>query len=164
VPDRDLIYQGHILTLSILEDKWEIVEHAEAVAVLVTRGKEVLGVVQRRPAVGQDTWEIPAGLIDEGESPETAARRELAEEAQLTGELELLTQFYSSPGFTDEKIYLFRATHLSPATGTPDEGEALTLSWRDIETLWEDVRAGRVASSGPSLLALSLARAYLRDA
>lgn len=161
---EDIIYEGRILTLVTLEDTWEVIRHAEAVAILALRGREVLGVVQRRPAVGGDTWEVPAGLIDEGETPEQAALRELAEETQLTGTPELLTQFYSSPGFTDEKIYLYRVTNLSPAEGEADEGEDLEIVWRDVDELWEEVRSGTTLSSGPSVLALNLAQGYLRNA
>ena len=100
---RDVIYEGNILTLLTLDDRWEVVEHAEAVAVLALRGASILGVTQHRPAIGKPTWEVPAGLVDPGETPLQAAKRELAEETQLTGELSLLTQLYSSPGFTDEK-------------------------------------------------------------
>lgn len=161
---KEIIYKGHILTLAILKNKWEVVEHAEAVAVLVMRDREVLGVVQRRPAIGHKTWEIPAGLIDDGETPEVAAARELAEEVQLKGTLEFLTQMYSSPGFTDEKIYLYRATDLSPAYAEPDESEDLTIIWRDVDALWTDIKEGKLATSGPTLLALSLAKGYLDKA
>ena len=160
---RDVIYEGHILTLVKLEDKWEIVEHAPAVAVLALRGREVLGVEQYRPATGQRTWEVPAGLIDAGETPETAARREFAEETQLEGRLEFLTQVYSSPGFTDEKIYLFLAHDLSPADGRPDDDEDLDIVWRNVDQVWEAVKAGTVASSGPTVLALSIAKQRLAE-
>ena len=155
---RDVVYEGHILTLAILDDRWEIVEHAPAVAVLALRGPNILGVTQHRPAIEQTTWEVPAGLVDAGETPLQAAKRELVEETQLTGELDLVTQLYSSPGFTDEKIHLYRARNLSPAQGTLDEGEELTVVWRNVNELWDEIRAGKTASSGPSVLALSVAK------
>jgi ADP-ribose pyrophosphatase len=157
--NRKTIYDGHILSLIIQDDKWEIVEHAEAVAVLILRGREVLGVMQHRPAISQTTWELPAGLIDEGETPLEAAKRELAEEVQLTGDLELITQFYTSPGFTNEKLYLFAAKNLSDAYAEPDADENIQLSWRDLDELWEDIKQGKVAASSPTVLGLSWARA-----
>lgn len=64
-----------------------------------------------RPAVGERVWGFPAGLIDEGESPVEAARRELKEETGLdmiSGEL--IYSPYTSPGLTDEKVSIVRAT------------------------------------------------------
>ncbi|MGL4608902.1 MAG: NUDIX domain-containing protein [Trueperaceae bacterium] len=159
--NRKTIYQGHILSLVIQDSKWEIVEHAEAVAVLILRGREVLGVMQPRPAISQTTWELPAGLIDEGETPQEAAKRELAEEVQLTGDLELITQFYTSPGFTNEKLYVFEAKNLSEAYAKPDSDENIQLSWRDVDEVWEEIKAGKVATSSPTVLGLSWARAKM---
>lgn len=155
---RTPIYHGRILDLEVLDGRWEVVKHADAVAILAVREREVLGVYQERPAIGGETWEIPAGLIDPGESPLEAARRELAEEANLTGDLSLLSQFYSSPGFSDEKIYLYRASKLEPCAGQLDPGEVLRPAWRDVDELWREIASGRLASSAPSVLALALAR------
>lgn len=154
---RDVLYEGQILNLVRLEHRWEVVEHAPAVCVLALRGDDVLGVTQARPAIAQETWELPAGLMDAGETPEEAAQRELAEETQLTGDLSLITQVYTSPGFTDEKIYLFEAKGLSPAYGETDDGEDVTVSWRHLPSLWNEIREGKIASSAPTVLALSFA-------
>lgn len=148
------IYEGKILTLKILDDRWEVVEHASAVAVIVERDGLVLGVRQRRPAIGRETWELPAGLIDPGESPAQAAARELAEETGLGGTLELVTQFWSSPGFTDEKIYLFRASDLESVLARPDPGEDLTVDWRDPVEVWEAAARGDLDTSAPTLLGI----------
>jgi ADP-ribose pyrophosphatase len=151
------LYDGKILSLIIQDNKWEIIEHAEAVAVLVVQDDQVLGVMQPRPAIAQSTWEIPAGLIDKGESPLEAAERELAEEVQLSGDLTLVTQVYSSPGFTNEKIFIFEAKNLNPAYAKPDSDEQITLSWRNPAEIWEEIRLGKLASSAPTVLALSYA-------
>jgi ADP-ribose pyrophosphatase len=156
--NRNYIYKGHILSLVIQDNKWEIIEHAEAVAVLIMRGREILGVMQHRPAIGQTTWELPAGLIDEGETPLEAAKRELAEEVQLTGDLEFITQFYTSPGFTNEKLYVFEAKNLSESYAEPDGDENIELSWRNVDEVWEDIKQGKLASSSPTVLALNYAR------
>jgi ADP-ribose pyrophosphatase len=154
---RTLIHRGKIATLVKLNDRWEVVEHAAAVAVLVVREGRVLGVRQFRPAIGQETWELPAGLVDAGESPLEAAERELAEEVKLRGSLTLVAQGYSSPGFTDEKVYLFEARDLAPYDGEPDYGEGVTPEWRDLRETWQAIQAGEVASSYPTLLGLALA-------
>ena len=151
---REVLYDGRIVRLVILDGKWETVEHASAVAVLITRGQQVLGVKQQRPAVGRTTWEIPAGLIDPGEEPEAAARRETAEEGQLGGRLEFVTRFFVSPSFTNEEVFLYELHDPQPAAGSPDADERLTPEWRDALEVWQAVRAGEVATSGVTVLAL----------
>lgn len=155
---RRYVYQGKILSLAIEDDRWEIVEHKDAVALLVqdpVRG--VLFVRQYRPAVGAHTLELPAGLIEPGENPEQAALRELAEEAQLSGRLERLAEFYVSPGFTDEKTYLFRVRDPHPAQGRPDDDEHLEVFWRDPAQVLAEAREGRTHVSGSTLAGLLFA-------
>ncbi len=151
------IYKGSILTLSKIDDFWEVVEHASTICVLALKKDKVLGVKQMRPAVNTYTWELPAGIIDAGETPEEAARRELAEEVQLTGELTLITQMYSSPGFCNEETYLFEATNLKTAKGKPDEHEKLSISWSKLDKVWQAIQQGKLKSSSATLLGLSYA-------
>ena len=90
----------------------EVVRLHEAVGVLaVTEENEVILVKQFRYPTGEALYEIPAGKLDiSGESAEVAVLRELAEETPYTAQKAVLLQeFYSSPGFCDEKMYLFRA-------------------------------------------------------
>ncbi|GEM90120.1 NUDIX domain-containing protein [Oceanithermus desulfurans] len=152
---RRYVYQGKILSLAIEDEHWEIVEHKDAVALLVQDPERgVLFVRQYRPAVGGRTLEIPAGLIEPGERPESAAARELAEEAQLGGRLERLAEFYVSPGFTDEKTYLFRVHDPRPAAGTPDADEELEVVWLDPDDVLAGVCAGSVQVSAATLIGL----------
>ncbi len=161
MPTRRTVYRGAILDLVKLDDRWEIVEHAPAVAVLAMRDGRVLGVRQHRPAVERDTWELPAGLIDPGETPHEAAARELAEEAKLGGRLRPLVTMYSSPGFTDERVTLFEATELEPADGALDEHEELVVEWRRPHDVWEAAARGDLATSGPTLVGVRHAMAAL---
>ena len=149
------VFRGRIVELVVLDDRWEVVRHADAVAVLASDADgRVLGGRQHRPAVDATTWELPAGLIDPGERPEQAAARELAEEAQLAGTLRPLAAGYVSPGFTDERVHLFEATDLRPAPGRPDDGEELTLSWLDPADAWARAARGEFATSMVTLLGL----------
>jgi len=144
-----------VVELLVLEERWEVVRHAEAVAVLALDGSNrVLGVMQRRPAVGTETWELPAGLIDAGEDPRQAAARELAEEAQLAGDLEPLAVGYVSPGFTDERVHLFLAHDLRTVPGSPDPGEELRVVWLDLDDAWTRASQGLLPTSMVTLLGL----------
>lgn len=158
---EDRIYDGKIIRVVKLERHYEVVRHAAAVAVLIVRGEgdgaEVLLVSQDRPAVGARTWELPAGLVDDGETPEQAAVRELAEEVGLGGTLQKFAEVYSSPGFTDEKVYLFEATELYDSRLQGDEGDDFEFAWKPLRESFEKIAAGELQSSGPALLALTYA-------
>lgn len=155
--NEDVIYRGRIVDLVKLGGRWEVVRHVPAVVILVEGEGEVLGVRQHRPAIGRETWELPAGLVDRGEDPEAAAHRELAEEVGLAAELELISQAYSSPGFSDELIYLYRARNWQTASGPDARQEELTLEWRDPKVALDDLRSGKLASSMPTALGLAFA-------
>lgn len=158
---RETIYDGKVIRVSRLEGRWEIVEHVPAVAVLVLRQQdaqvEVLLVSQHRPAIGHKTWELPAGLVDEGETPRAAATRELAEEVGFGGTLTLLGEVFSSPGFTDEKVYLFEATELFEHRLPGDEDDDFAFAWKPLQRAWEEIAGGEVSSSAPTLLGLTYA-------
>lgn len=99
----------------------------------------------RYPAAGKAfdgyLWEIPAGMVDEGESPEKTARRELLEEIGVCGKvLNPLISFFLSPGALDEKFHLFwtkvpDCMHLSPIGGNRRESENLQVRLFNRETL-----------------------------
>jgi ADP-ribose pyrophosphatase len=107
----------------------EIVEHPGAVAVVpVTDKQEIVFVRQYRYAVGQSLLEIPAGRLEEGESPEECAARELREEIQMeAGRLIYLTGIYVAAAYSQEMIRIFLGTQLTPVNGSPDEDEFLEV-------------------------------------
>lgn len=135
--DEREIYHGRVVTLRLRyltaadgrRHLREIVEHAAGAAVVaIDERGEVLLVRQARPAVGARVLELPAGLVDPGETPLDAARRELAEETGYTaGQLEPLVSFYTSPGFSTELIHVFVATDLRPTVVQHDDEEELEL-------------------------------------
>jgi ADP-ribose pyrophosphatase len=99
--------------------------------------------------VDQEVWELPAGRLDPGEEAEQAARRELEEEVGLRAQnIEPLSVFYTTPGFCDEVMYLFRATGLEQGPPQPDADErieSLTLSLEEARGMIErgEVREGK---------------------
>lgn len=106
------------------EAEREIVEMPDAVAIVpVTDDREVFLLKQYRQAVGTYVLEIPAGIIDaEDASPAAAGRRELIEEIGHDGELEPLTVFLNSAGWSTERTHVFLARSPRPAE-IPDDFE-----------------------------------------
>ncbi len=152
------LYNGKILSLELQGGKWEIVRHAPAVAVLLLNDSgEMLCVKQFRRAINDYTLEVPAGLIDPGEEPQAAARRELQEEAGLDAEMTLLTRFYSSPGFCDEELYVFRATKPRESRLEMDDDEEIEVVWLKPAVLLSGLRGGSLKGSATSVTAALLA-------
>lgn len=94
----------------------EVVHHGGAVCIVALDDEDrVVMLRQYRHPVGQHLVEVPAGLCDvAGEPPLESARRELAEEVQLSAERwSLLSTYHPSPGFCDERVLLYLAEGLS---------------------------------------------------
>jgi ADP-ribose pyrophosphatase len=110
----------------------EVVVRVPAVAVLAeTEDSRLVVIKQHRWAVRQTLFELPAGKMDHGEGAIQAAKRELLEETGYQAEKwQLVTTFYPSPGYTDEKVFLYHASGLSYSQSRLDADE-------EIETeLW----------------------------
>lgn len=97
----------------------EVVRHPGAVSVVAVDGDEAVLVRQFRAPLNALLLEIPAGKRDvEEEAPEATAHRELAEEVGLrAGRLELLAEFFNTPGFCDERAFVYLAQDLAPVDG-----------------------------------------------
>jgi len=135
----------------------EVVRHAGSVAALpVHEDGRVVLVRQYRYTVDEDVWELPAGRLDDGESPEEGARRELEEEVGLrAGVLEPISVFYTTPGFCDETMHLFRAATLSSVPPRPEEDERIEVGTFTLAEAREMIRRGSVRE-GKTLVALLL--------
>lgn len=129
------IFAGKVISLQVDEvelpngkvSKREIVKHPGAVAVIpVTADNKIIMVEQYRKALERTIVEIPAGKLEAGEMPEICAARELEEETGYEcASMEWLISFYTSPGFADEIIHVYKAIGLlrkeNPATTDEDE-------------------------------------------
>lgn len=107
----------------------EVVEHDECVAfVPVDADDNILLVSQFRSPVGKELLEIPAGGIDNGETPEDAVRREMREETgYLPGKVEKMGGFYSAPGYSDEYLHLYLAADFTSAPLHAEDTDNITL-------------------------------------
>ena len=119
---------------------------------------------QPREAAGMsDSLEIPAGKLDvAGEPPLETAKRELAEEVGVSAaSWEPLYEFFTSPGFSDERVWLFLATELSGLDGgaTPDDGERITAERWPLDRLDAALELCRDSKSLIALLHLAARRA-----
>lgn len=152
------VFEGRLLRVSVdrvaLPDgqtaEREVVRHPGAAGVLPLfeasarqEGPAVLLVRQYRHPVGRALWEIPAGTLEPGESPEACARRELEEEAGLRArELQSLGVVHTSAGFTDEAVHVFAVD--DPERGRPRPGDQERLERR----MWPFRSAVRMVERG----------------
>ena len=142
----------------------EYMDHTGAVAVLALDERDrVLLIKQYRHPVRMRDWELPAGLLDiRGESPLVAAQRELAEEVDLVaGRWDLLCEFQSSPGGSNEalRVYLARDVSAAPEVFERTEEEAgIERLWVDLDEAVDAVLARRAQNS---ILAIAVLTARL---
>jgi len=134
-----------------------VVTHPGAVAVLALDDtRRVLMIRQYRHPVGQLLWEIPAGLRDaDGESPLRTAQRELLEETGYRArEWHTLVDYFSSPGFSTERIRIFLARGIEPAEDTAYEREQeekfIVADWVPLDEAVRLVLVGKF-HNGPAI-------------
>ncbi len=138
----------------------ELVRHPGAAAVVAlvsppeSEDPNVLLLKQYRHAAGGPIWEVPAGVLEPGETPAECARRELKEETGADAErIEHLTTMYTTPGFTDERIHLFLATGITAGQPRPMADEFFEVQAMPISRTLELIRDGEIAD-GKSIVAL----------
>jgi len=153
VISSEKVYRGKIFDVSLdriregeIEYEREIVSHdGSAVIVPVFADKTVALVKQYRHAAGKYLLEIPAGSLNKDENPETGARRELEEEIGVTaGNLELLLEFYVSPGFLSEKMFVFLATDLTETTQNLEDDELIEIEKFTFEQAFQMIRQNKI--------------------
>lgn len=149
-----------------IKDPYYVVERPDAAIIFpVTGDGEVVLVRQYRPPIDRMELGLPAGLVEGGEKPEVAARRELAEETGYGGgEWEPLGSLASSPSLKDNWAYLFLARGVEEvAPPDPDEHESIEVVRVPLGEVSGLVHSGEiVSSSGVAAVMLALDRIYAR--
>lgn len=164
--DSEKIYNGKILNLR--RDKVttvngdtayrEIIEHSGGVvlAAITNDGKMVM-VRQFRKAVEKVVFEAPAGKLEEGEDNLQAAIRELKEETGYSADkIEFMGSYFSSCGYTSEKLHLFLCRGLTAGETEFDDHEALIVEEYPLKDLFQQVIRGKI-DDAKSALAILLA-------
>jgi len=118
----------------------DVVRHPKSVVLIpVPEPGHVILIRQYRYAVNAFLWELPAGSVDEGETPEQAARRECHEEiGRVPATIVRLAAMFPTPGYCDEEMVFFRVSSLEE----PTEAAALDED-EDIEARTFELRAAR---------------------
>ena len=169
------LHRGPIVSMSNLrirtpdgsEIDRQVVRHPGAVAVvpLMADDETVIMVRQYRAALDAEVLELPAGKLDvQNEDLTVAAQRELVEEiGRRAGRFDLLAEFLNSPGFTDERCWVFLGRDLAETAANrqgPEE-EAMTIEHVRLDDTDELMTSGRLRDA-KSVIGMLVARQKLR--
>ena len=147
------IYEGKVVTLLkddiVTSDGYEsireVVKHSGGVVILAVKDGKIVMVRQYRYPAQEVLLELPAGKLEYGEEPFPAAKRELEEETGYIAEKWTDMGFvYTSPGYSDEKLHLYKAENLQFVGCHPDNGEVIEPLEFDKERVFEMVKTGEI--------------------
>ena len=148
------IYKGRVVNLNLETvtlpngtiAELEVIHHPGAAAVVPLKSEGIVVLVrQYRHAVGGYIYEIPAGKLHPGEDPRDCASRELEEEIGYRAtSLDLVTSFFTTPGFTDEVIHIFKGTGLNPGTQQLGGDEVLEVIELSLGQAVQLIRDGTI--------------------
>ncbi len=156
------IYSGRVVALRIdrvmlpsgRKSIREVVEHRGAVAAIPVKGDKIILIRQYRYPVDEVIYEIPAGTREKDETPDETMARELEEEiGYRAGKLTHLFTFYSTPGFTTEKISIYLAEELEPVERKPEQDENIEVVEVEKEKILEMIKNGEIRD-GKTIAAL----------
>ncbi len=143
-----------------IEYSRDIVVHKGSAVIMPVFADMTVGLVrQYRHAAGKYLLEIPAGTLEKGEDPRIGAIRELEEEVGVVaGSVELLTEFYVSPGFLTEKMFVYLATDLTETAQHLDGDEIIEIERISFPDAFELIRNGGIEDA-KSIVGLMMAGA-----
>ena len=161
---KEYIYNGKIL--AVRKDQVllpngnsairEVVEHSGGSAIYCEKDGKILLVKQFRYPYKEELYELPAGKLNEGETPEQTAIRELEEEGGIKAKsVEKLFDIYPTPAYTNEIIRIFKAKDFVEAQIKLDEDEFLTGEWIDKNVAKNMVNNGEIKDAKTIIAILS---------
>jgi ADP-ribose pyrophosphatase len=160
------VYSGRVISLDVDQVEFpdgsvgelEMVRHPGASAVLPFlsdpegEDPQILLIRQYRYAAESYLYEVPAGRLEPGESPDVCAARELREETGCTAErLTRLTTVYTTPGFTDERIHLYMATGVTRGESHREADEFLEVETMLLSKALALVESGEIRDGKTAL-------------
>jgi ADP-ribose diphosphatase len=170
------LYEGRVLNLDIDQVRFpngtigelELIRHSGAAAVVPfldepnDQGARVLLLRQFRYAADSFLYEIPAGRLNPGETPDECARRELLEEAGCTaGSLVSIGGFFTTPGFIDEYIHAFMATGLTRGVASPESDEFIQHESHTLQEILRMIDRGQIVDA-KTIIALLMVERLIR--
>ena len=159
------VHEGKILTFTV--DKVQLPSGKETIREVVLHNGGVTIIAQPEPekvvllrqfrySVRKVLWELPAGRINTGEDPLSAAKRELKEETgYISNSWESLGVVYPAPGYSSEVLYFFKATDLTDEDANPDPDENIEVKIMDLKHAWQMIKDGEMRDA-KSIAGLSL--------
>ena len=153
--EKSIAFEGKIVSIEkhivLFDDKStsyrEIARHCGGVGILaIDEDDRVIMVKQYRKPYEEFLLEIPAGKLEKGETPEDCAERELLEETGCKADiLERLSEIYPSPGFLDERLFVFKAKDIKNlGTQNLDEDEHLEILFIPFDEVLEMVQSAKI--------------------
>lgn len=153
-----IVFKGRVFSVEVdqrrfpdgREHEVAIVRHSPSVVIIPMRDDgQVILIRQYRASVDRELWEVPAGRVDTGESPEDAVVRECEEEIGLVPRrLQRIRGLYPAPGFCDEELIFFRVSDLVPPPANsphkPDEDEDIYVQPHSVAAARAMVTSGQI--------------------
>lgn len=164
--DNKLIHQGNLISLHKERVSlpagghtfFDIVKHpGGAVIAAINEDNEICLIKQWRHAIGQYIWELPAGCLEENEPPLESAKRELEEETGVIASTwRDLGSIVTTPGFSNEVLYLFAGTDLSTGSINLDDAEEIDVHWLPLEQVMAMAKSGEITDAKTLALLIRL--------
>jgi ADP-ribose pyrophosphatase len=149
-----VVYDGKVITverdeIELCDGKKsfrEVVRHSGGVVILAMKDPVTLLLVrQYRYPIGKTVLELPAGKLEKGEDPDIAAKRELEEETGYVAKRWIsLGYINTTPGFSDEKLYLYKAEELAFVGEHPDDGEFIQALEISVPEIMLKIKSGEI--------------------